>query len=150
MLNLIILFAGLIAVAAISYLVFKRLKKRRLAIQFQIYQALLQDARQSRLQYVSALEVSEKVKFQIDALQSEVSAMKGKQYNCRANIRKLIQDLRKVYAANLTTQYDLNIRDKKKMELFHAWRAYDILKTPYNQKFVEIRTHHEQYAKLAN
>ena len=150
MLNLIILFAGLIAVAAIGYLLFKRLKKRRLEIQFQIYQSILQEARQSRVQYVSALEASEKVKFQIDALQGEVSALKGKQHNCRVNIRKLIQDLRKLHAANLTTQYDLNIRDKKKMELFKTWQGYNAVKAPYNQKFVDIRNHREQYAKLSN
>ena len=150
MLNLIFLFAGLITVAAIGYLLFKRVKKRRLEIQFQIYQALLQEARQSRILYVTALEASEKVKFQIDALHGEVSALKGKQHNCRVTIRKLIQDLRNLYAAKLTTQYDLNIRDKKKSELFKTWLGYNAVKTPYNQKFVEIRNHHEQYAKLSN
>ena len=150
MLNLIFLFAGLIAVAAIGYLIFKRLKKRRLEIQFQIYQALLQEARQSRVQYVSALEVSEKVQFQIDALHGEISALKGKQHNCRVTIRKLIQDLRNLYAAKLTTQYDLNIRDKKKLELFKTWQGYNAVKAPYNQKFVDIRNHRELYAKLSN
>lgn len=150
LINLIALFISLIAIAAMGYFLFKRLKKRRLEIQFQTYQALLQDARQSRLQYVSALEASEKVKFQIDALQSEVSALKGKQHNFRVNIKKQIQDLRKLYAANLTTQYDMNIRDKKKMELFNTWKAYNVIKAPYNQKFVDIRSHHEQYTKLSN
>ena len=149
MVEIIILLFCLVVLAYFGISFFNRYKRKKLEKKLADYQMLLEQARQSRLKYISALEKAENVKFQIDALDTELATMKYKLKEFRLEFRNQLLELRRLRSSELDLDSDLKTMEKKKVAFALSWKAADTLKGPYNAKLKEIKNLHKAFAILS-
>lgn len=149
MVELIILLVGLIVIFSAILIGYNAIKKRRLEIKLNEYQILLENARKSRLAYVSTLNSTEKAKFLVETAENEATSVKTRLIENKVELWKMLAELRNNRAANITSNFDQKVLEKKISDFRHSWKSSDLLKTHFNQKYAEVKALRDQCSKIS-
>jgi len=149
MFNLIALLIGLVIIFAVLVMGINVIKRRRLEIKLDEYHQLLEKARIQRLAYVTALNNAEKVNFLLEATENEATSLKTRLIEQKAELHNMLVELRKTRFSTITSSLDQKILDQKNFDFYHAWKATNRLKMPFNQKYAEIKLLRDQHTRVS-
>lgn len=149
MVKIILLLFSFVVLAYFGISFFNRYKRKKLEKKLEDYQRLLEHARQTRLKYIRSLEKTENVKFQIDAIDTELASMKYRLMEFRLDLGNQLMELRRLHFSDLEFDSDLKIFEKKKVFFASTWKTADSLKSSFNAKLEEVKILHKSFAILS-